>query len=371
MRPMGDITVDLITQPDEVSRWLPDLFRLWEAHLQGRRTPAGLPATVRTPGIHGGQSGWAGLVELWLMRLDGEAIAFSYGLRGREATTSYIMAYETRCPSSRRASYCSSVCWSEPRQSGIRSTTSRLARLPTGSVWATGVRPVYRMLWGRLARCHAAGEQLWVRARSVPWLHRLKSRDWRASGSRSPGHDCLMCPAWPRVDLRARWCMRLAVMRRHLHSARCGSPKCVPCSPPPAVARERGSVPGRHGVCTRAQRARGGCNFRVARPRWKEIAGEWADQFGGNEVFYRLVSAGGDSTTGLATSLPGPSLLLASATVPGARLLGVHGPPDPGFRSVARGWVAAHGRDDVCLPAWRPSWMFGGPSRRAYLAGWS
>jgi hypothetical protein len=128
----------------------------------------------------------AGHVRLSLLRLDGDIIAFSYGLRTTNVTTSYVLAHDDTLGACSPGLLLLHRVLEAACRRGDPQYDFSLGEETYKDAWATGRRAVFRVLsWRRSSpallrgRLRVLGARAWVGARSVRWL-----RDLRREGIR-------------------------------------------------------------------------------------------------------------------------------------------------------------------------------------------
>lgn len=158
---------------------MPRMVELWSRRWEGRDVRAGFAENVGFQLSAARALATAGLALLSTLRLDGEIVAFAYGIRGCDYTSSYVLAHDDRF---RLYSpglllllrILEAAC---DRRDPLYDCS--LGDAPYKALWMTGEQQVYRMLWGRGRRLHAARSAAWARARSNPALRAIKLRGWR------------------------------------------------------------------------------------------------------------------------------------------------------------------------------------------------
>jgi CelD/BcsL family acetyltransferase involved in cellulose biosynthesis len=198
-----------VTRPEEVRSALPAMFRLFEGRWAGRHESGGFAGRCRSFHEHAAQAlAVAGHVMLSLLRVDGEIVAFSYGVRAGGVTSSYVIAHENRL------SFCSPGALLLLRlleaaaKRGDPEYDFSLGEEGYKEAWATGKRGVFRALsWrdhstaGVKARLEALGGRAWVAARSVGWLRAVRREGLRrVAFGRSAPPEAADVPGLPAGD---------------------------------------------------------------------------------------------------------------------------------------------------------------------------
>ena len=199
---LGTVAFEETGDPDCILNAQPRMFELFADRWRGQRLAGGLiPERSEFERRACVAMAHAGNALLSTLKMDEEIIAYSYGLRARGITSSYVLSHDARFE-----------VYSPGLLLLLRVLESAAARRdpyydfsfeehPYKRQWSTGSEEVYRVLWGRGSRLRAAFSSVWVRARSVPRLGRLKREGLRG----------LFAPArklWALPDdqgVRARW----------------------------------------------------------------------------------------------------------------------------------------------------------------------
>jgi len=183
-------------RPEELRSALPTMFRLFEERWAGRHESGGFAGRYRSFHEHAAPAlAAAGHLALSLLRLDGEIIAFSYGVRAGSVTSSYVLAHDNRLNVCSPGLLLLLRLLEAAAKRGDPEYDFSLGEESYKEAWATGTRGVFRVLrWrrrstaGLKAWLHALGSRAWVAARSVGWLRAVRREGLRrvAFGSPAP-----------------------------------------------------------------------------------------------------------------------------------------------------------------------------------------
>jgi CelD/BcsL family acetyltransferase involved in cellulose biosynthesis len=172
---LGELEYVELTEPDAVNEAMPRLFALFEARWAGQRVTGGLAPGLQpfhllaAPRLAG-----SGHVVVSALRLDGEIIAFNYGIRANGATSSYALAHDSRFNRYSPGLLLVLHVLESAARRGDPSYDFSLGEASYKNMWMSGQRRTYRLLWGRGRSRRALANRAWVTARSVPALRRLK-----------------------------------------------------------------------------------------------------------------------------------------------------------------------------------------------------
>jgi len=171
---LGRVRFEETDDPDVMLALLPRLFELFEGRWTTRQTEGGFATNQR--GFHRTvlQHLDRNVFRLSLLLLDGDVIAFSYGLQADGGTTSYVLAHDDRF----RACSPGLLLLVEVLEAatGRRDThyDFSLGRAPYKDSWADEEQRVYRVVAGEHRQRLAAQSRVWTVLRDVPRLRRLK-----------------------------------------------------------------------------------------------------------------------------------------------------------------------------------------------------
>jgi len=182
---LGQAEFSEVVGPDGVQPALATMFALFAERWAGRHESGGFAGGFRR--FHeraAPQLAAAGHVRLSLLTLDGEIVAYSYGIRAASVTSSYVLAHANALNVCSPGALLLVRMLEAACQRGDPEYDFSLGEESYKEVWATGTRRVFRLLgWRRWSpaavrgRARDIGGRAWVAARSVEWL-----RDVRREG---------------------------------------------------------------------------------------------------------------------------------------------------------------------------------------------
>jgi CelD/BcsL family acetyltransferase involved in cellulose biosynthesis len=204
-----------LTDAAEVARAMPAVFQLFAERWRGRHESGGFAGANRA--LHealAARLAAAGHVRLSLLRLDGDAIAFAYGVRARHVTVSWVVGHATALDVYSPGLLLLTRVLEAACGRGDREYDFGIGDEGYKALWATGSRDVVRVLRaprgaaGARARSamRAAGTRLWVAARDVPWLRSLRREGFRRTLFRRAAAPpaARRPPAWRREQAEPR-----------------------------------------------------------------------------------------------------------------------------------------------------------------------
>lgn len=151
------------------------------------------------------------LVRLSTLSLDGEIIAFAYGVCGQGATSSYVLAHDDRFHGYSPGFLLLLHVLEAACERGDLLYDFSLGEARYKSLWTTGQQDVYRALWGAGRYPRATWDAARVRARSIEPLRGLKLHGWRAIVSQLGGRmDVPDAPGLSAGDTRVTFVYELA-----------------------------------------------------------------------------------------------------------------------------------------------------------------
>jgi CelD/BcsL family acetyltransferase involved in cellulose biosynthesis len=190
---LGPVEFLETTDPEELAEGFPRLFELYEARWHGKRIrPVFGPQQYRLQLQAAKGLGTQRLVRLSLIRLDGEVIAFAYGMRGATYSTSYVLAHDAPFEVFSPGLLLLIKVLEAAAARGDTCYDFSLGALPYKAMWATGEQRVFSVLIGRGAGLAAMRRRWWRAARSVPLLRRLKQEGLRGLFIRKDGPEHLV-----------------------------------------------------------------------------------------------------------------------------------------------------------------------------------
>ena len=185
---LGAVRFVEIVDVAEVRPRLAALFALFAGRWRGRHESGGFAGRYRSFHERAITAlADAGHLCLSVLELDGQVVAFSYGIRSDGVTSSYVLGHDDRLNVCSPGTLLLLRLLESAGRRGDREYDFSLGQETYKDQWATGTRGVVRLLrWRRGSvaaiggRLRAAGHRAWVGARSVGWL-----RDLRREGLRS------------------------------------------------------------------------------------------------------------------------------------------------------------------------------------------
>jgi hypothetical protein len=184
---LGRLEFEEVTDPAGVEDALPTMFELFRRRWTGRHESGGFAGPHRA--FHSRAAcalAAAGHLRLSLLRLDGQIVAFAYGIRARGVTTSYVLAHDDALAVCSPGLLLLVQLVEAACRRGDPEYDFSIGEEDYKDAWATGTRTVRRLLCWRQgspaaarARLRLLGTRAWVGARSVDWL-----RDLRREGVR-------------------------------------------------------------------------------------------------------------------------------------------------------------------------------------------
>ncbi|MEM9462219.1 MAG: GNAT family N-acetyltransferase [Myxococcota bacterium] len=170
-----------------------------------------------------------GHVQMSVLRLDGEIIAFAYALRARGISSSYTLAHDERYAPFSPGLLLLLELLGRAAERGDPSFDFSLGDAPYKALWSTGRQEVFRVVWGAGARRRVAVDRAKAVMRRSAWLRRLKQHGVRGAIARpaAPASiewwvqrlDAVVGTAGGELEVEP---MDLAAMRRWLDEARFG-----------------------------------------------------------------------------------------------------------------------------------------------------
>jgi len=202
---LGRLEFVVATDPCAVEAALPVMFELFAARWERRHESSGFAAHQR--GFHERAApalARAGHLELALLRLDGEIVAFHYGVRAGSVTSSYVLSH------ARPLEVCSPGALLLIRTleaAGRRRDPEydfSLGEEAYKDTWATGARGVFRLLRARhgvrpplAASWRGLASGVWASMRGIESLRRLRREGVRRALLRMPARLAPDAPGLP------------------------------------------------------------------------------------------------------------------------------------------------------------------------------
>jgi CelD/BcsL family acetyltransferase involved in cellulose biosynthesis len=314
---------------------MPRMTELWRQRWDGQRVHASFAEHADFQRRAAVDLAVNDLALLSTLRLDGEIVAFAYGVRGPGSTSSYVLAHDDGL---RRYSpglllllhVLEAAC-----RRGDRIYDFSLGDAPYKAMWGTDQQRVYRAIWGRGRWLRGAWSAARSRARSVGALRELKLRGWQTILGRSVGQPQPPDePGLPAGDTRTTFVYELAKPSSAVGSLRTCSYRQMRELLSPRLlhlALER-SFRGDQLLLVEAGNRLAGVVWLAAKARRSSLAGGGADACT-VEVYYHPVALppGGlaDVVQHLAAAAPGLVVTNAPLSAPYAIARGRQA-PDPG-----------------------------------------
>jgi CelD/BcsL family acetyltransferase involved in cellulose biosynthesis len=241
---LGRPEFEEVADPARVEATLPVMFELFRGRWSGRHESGGFAERHRAFHTQAAVAlATAGHLRLSLLRLDGQVVAFAYGVRARGVTVSYVLAHDDALGVCSPGLLLLVRALETACRRGDVEYDFSIGEEEYKDTWATGTRAVFRALsWrrGSLAALHgrlgSLGTRAWVGARSVGWLRDLRreglrqlvggtshdelpdtpglpagaGRSWQVQRlERSTGDSGVVARRWPYPELAQRLSPRL------------------------------------------------------------------------------------------------------------------------------------------------------------------
>lgn len=315
---LGAVNIVETEDPREVAAAFPHLARLYAARWEGKRVGAGLAGELeRFHADAAVAAAKAGHVTLALLTLDGEIIAFSYGIRANGVTASCMLAHDAMFDLHSAGLLLLKSVLQTAANRGDPMYDFSLGRADYKAKWATREQSVFRLVWGSGKWPRTIWARTWISARSHPVLRRAKQDGVRALLGRQPQNRALPDVPGLAVDERRSWFVyRIAGgaasgahfvaasygdMRRHL------SPRML------ALAVER-SFRGDELLMTENERGLVGVVWRASGDRRELVLAGHGRRDTEEQVYYQPTSAAGFAPERLVERLTGqhPCLVVSA-----------------------------------------------------------
>jgi len=160
---------------EQISAAMPRLSSLFGDRWEGQRISGGFTRALES--FHTATLKYSRddrYIRLSMLTLDDEIIAFSYGVRAANVTSSYLLAHDLRFNTFSVGLLLVIRVLEAASRRGDPMYDFSLGSAEYKAQWATGERGVHRVLWGRHRWVKFLSSRAWVRARSVGWLRHLK-----------------------------------------------------------------------------------------------------------------------------------------------------------------------------------------------------
>jgi CelD/BcsL family acetyltransferase involved in cellulose biosynthesis len=208
---LGRPEFEEVVDPAAVASALPTMFDLYRGRWLGRRESGGFAGRHRTFQTEAAEAlAAAGHVRLSLLRLDGQIMAFAYGVRARGVTVSYVLAHDDAFGVCSPGLLLLVRMLEAACQRGDVEYDFSVGEEEYKDAWTTGTRAVFRALaWRRASfaalhgRLGSLGTRAWVGARSVGWLRDLRREGLRHLVGGASDHDLPDAPGLAAGDGRS------------------------------------------------------------------------------------------------------------------------------------------------------------------------
>jgi CelD/BcsL family acetyltransferase involved in cellulose biosynthesis len=178
----GKLDFEEIVDADRVAAAMPAMADLFSRRWAARHESAGFGGRYRNFHARAAAAlAAAGHVRLSVLRLDGDMIAFAYGLRMGNVTTSYVMSHDDTLGACSPGAILLQRLLESACRRGDPEYDFSVGQETYKDAWATGSRRVFQVVsWRRSlpamvrGRLCLLGTRAWVRARSVGWLRDLR-----------------------------------------------------------------------------------------------------------------------------------------------------------------------------------------------------
>ncbi|HJQ82725.1 MAG TPA: GNAT family N-acetyltransferase, partial [Candidatus Binatia bacterium] len=177
---VGRVGVTEARDPDAVRAALPAMFRMFAERWAGRHESGGFASRFRTFHEHAAPAlAAAGHVRLSLLHIDGDPIAFSYGIVGERGTLSYVLAHDAAFATHSPGALLLARVLEAACERGDTEYDLSLGDEHYKSAWATGARDVFRVVrWRDRSTAVVRGA-----------LRSLGSRAWDAARAIGPARE--------------------------------------------------------------------------------------------------------------------------------------------------------------------------------------
>jgi CelD/BcsL family acetyltransferase involved in cellulose biosynthesis len=183
---LGEVAFVESGEPEFITEAMPRIVELWSERWRGQRVRASFAGNADFHLDAAGALAAAERVQLSTLQLDGEIIAFAYGLRGSGFTSSYVLAHDERFHRYSPGLLLLLRVLESACERGDRLYDFSLGDAPYKAMWVTGEQDVHRVMLGRGRYRRAAWSAAWARARSVETLRALRLQGWRGALGREP-----------------------------------------------------------------------------------------------------------------------------------------------------------------------------------------
>lgn len=190
---------------------MPRITELWRRRWDGQRVQPSFAEHADFQRRAAAKLAANDLALLSTLCLDGEIIAFAYGVRGRDSTSSYVLAHDDGLHRYSPGLLLLLNVLEAACQRRDRMYDFSLGDAPYKAMWVTDQQRVYRAIWGRGRWLRGGWSAARSRARSVGSLRELKLRGWQAILGRQVGQALPPDePGLPAGDTRTTFVYELA-----------------------------------------------------------------------------------------------------------------------------------------------------------------
>ncbi len=173
---LGELDFVETGDADEIATAMPRLIDLYRARWKGTRVAksGAFSAQFERFQIEAArEAAETGNVLLSLLKLDGDIIAFNYGVRAANITSSYVLSHDGPFGSYSVGTLLLLKVLESAAHRGDPMYDFSLGDDEYKAIWATRQQAVFRLLWGRGRWTRLALSHARTRARSVPQLRRV------------------------------------------------------------------------------------------------------------------------------------------------------------------------------------------------------
>jgi CelD/BcsL family acetyltransferase involved in cellulose biosynthesis len=194
---LGELQFSETSDPATIVEAIPRMAELFAKRWEGQRVD-GFSSQLEFQSTAAAALAADGLALLSTLRLDGEIIAFAYGIRSPTATSSYVLAHDDRFYRFSPGLLLLLQVLEAAAERGDERYDFSVGEAPYKAQWMTGQQDVHRALWGAGRRPRAAWSAAWARARDVEKLRALKLGGPRALlGRDKPAAEPADAPGLP------------------------------------------------------------------------------------------------------------------------------------------------------------------------------
>lgn len=182
---LGSLVFEELAEPVAIAEAIPRMAELFSIRWAGQNVK-GFSTQLDFQAPSAVALAADGLALVSVLRLDGEIIAFAYGVRSPTATSSYVLAHDDRFYRFSPGLLLLLRVLEAAAERGDERYDFSIGEAPYKAQWMTGQQDVRRALWGAGRRRRAAFSAARARAREVEKLRALKLSGPRALLGRVP-----------------------------------------------------------------------------------------------------------------------------------------------------------------------------------------